>query len=234
MSPVPIVGASTCFAQAAQPSFDCSKVRTSDERVICSDERLSELDQAVAIAYGQVDQKLQKEAALSAARESLTARRACGADPLCILDQQVNVLGVYSDLGSQVPIPPWVGSYRLKLATARPERFVDGLPEAVGQCTKTKIASISTRFGDELKPPTQTLDSSGSAISFANRGYQVSYDYIPALGELRIGDEVLLCLVSIPKGCPPSDDRGRGYSGTNLRTGASWILPDAQHMCGGA
>ena len=30
------------------------------------------------------------------------------------------------------------------------------------------------------------------------------------------------------------DERGRVYSGTNLRTRGSWQLPDAQHMCGGA
>jgi uncharacterized protein len=225
--------AGTSIAQPANPSFDCAKARTSDERTICTDERLSELDQAVSIAYSQVDHKYRKDA-VSAARESLAARRDCGADRLCILDQQVNILGVYSNLGSQVPIPPWVGGYRVKLASAQPERFVQGLPKTVGQCTRTKIASISTRFGEELKPPTEELDSSGSAVTFANKGYQVSYEYIPALAASHIGDEVLLCLVSIPKGCPPGDDRGRIYSGTNLRTRGSWILPDAQHMCGGA
>jgi hypothetical protein len=47
------------------------------------------------------------------------------------------------------------------------------------------------------------LDSSGSAVSFANEGYQVSYSYIPALADSHIGDEVLFCLSSIPKNCPP-------------------------------
>jgi hypothetical protein len=69
----------------------------------------------------------------------------------------------------------------------------------VGQCTITKIASISTRFGEELKPPTDELDSSGTAISYANTGYQVSYSYIAAIAQSHIGGEVLLCLVSIPK-----------------------------------
>ncbi|MBV8773020.1 MAG: hypothetical protein JO166_11945, partial [Deltaproteobacteria bacterium] len=56
----------------------------------------------------------------------------------------------------------------------------------------TKIASISTRFGEELKPPTQELDSSGTAVSYADGGYQVSYSYIAAVGASHIGDEVLL------------------------------------------
>jgi hypothetical protein len=104
----------------------------------------------------------------------------------------------------------------------------------VGQCTITKIASITTRFGEELKPPTDELDSSGTAITYANSGYQVSYSYIPAIAGSHLGDEVLLCLVSVPKNCPPGDDRGRIYSGTDLSTKGSWLLPDAQHSCGGA
>jgi hypothetical protein len=45
---------------------------------------------------------------------------------------------------------------------------------------------------------------------------------------------VLLCLVSIPKNCPAGDERGKIYSATNLNTTAYWLLPDAQHGCGGA
>ena len=104
----------------------------------------------------------------------------------------------------------------------------------VGQCTITKIASISTRFGEELKPPTDELDSSATVISYANTGYQVSYSYIAAIAQSHIGGEVLLCLVSIPKNCPAGDERGKIYSATNLNTTAYWLLPDAQHGCGGA
>ena len=108
------------------------------------------------------------------------------------------------------------------------------MPNHVGQCTITKIASISTRFGEELKPPTDELDSSGTAISYANTGYQVSYSYIAAIAQSHIGDEVLLCLVSTPKNCPAGDERGKIYSATNLNTTAYWLLPDAQHGSGGA
>jgi hypothetical protein len=74
-----------------------------------------------------------------------------------------------------------------------------------------------------------------SEVSYANGGYRVSQpSFVPAIAESRGGDKVLLCLVSIPKNCPPEDDRGRLYSGTNLRTGGSWLLPDSIHMCGGA
>ena len=48
------------------------------------------------------------------------------------------------------------------------------------------------------------------------------------------GDKVLMCLVAIPHDCPPGDDRGRVYTVTNMRTAATWTLPDSQHSCGGA
>ena len=50
----------------------------------------------------------------------------------------------------------------------------------------------------------------------------------------RVGDPVTLCLVSIPRNCPPGDDRGKVYSAANWRTQERWSLPDSQHSCGGA
>ncbi len=101
----------------------------------------------------------------------------------------------------------------------------DALPTEVGACSETTIADIGYRLGDP---------DSGSAISYANGGVQVSYDTIPEIHRSRIGDPVKLCLVSIPEDCPPGDDRGKVYSASNLRTGESWEAPDSQHSCGGA
>jgi uncharacterized protein len=228
-----VLTTSAAHAQQAEPSFDCRRAKAPDERVICNDSRLAELDQAVAIAYSQTGSD-SKEEAHKVVRESLAARHSCGGDRICILDQQINALDTLSDLGSKVPVPPWVGSYHIELFNERPGPPTKTLPEHVGQCTVTKVAAISTRFGEELKPPTDEMDSSGSAVSFANEGYQVSYSYIPAIADSHIGDEVLLCLVSLPKDCPPGDYRGKFYSTTNLKTKGFWLLPDAQHMCGGA
>jgi uncharacterized protein len=225
--------ASAGSAQSANPSFDCAKASKPDERVICGDDRLAELDQAVSIAFGQAVRKFKDEARKIAA-ESLAARHACGTERLCILDQQVKAIEEYADLGSSVPVPAWVGTYRAEIFTARGKPPNKALPKRVGQCAITKIAGISTRFGDELKKPADETDSSGSAVTYANDGYQVSYSYIQALADSHIGDEVLLCLSSIPENCPPGDIRGRMYSATNLRTKGSWLLPDSQHMCGGA
>jgi hypothetical protein len=101
----------------------------------------------------------------------------------------------------------------------------EDLPPEIGACSETTIEDIGYRLGDP---------DSGSAISYANGGGQVSYDTIPEIHRSRVGDPVRLCLVSIPEDCPPGDDRGKVYSATNLRTGESWEAPDSQHSCGGA
>ena len=107
------------------------------------------------------------------------------------------------------------------------------LPQVVGECVVTSIAKIGDRFGAPIGA-TARENQMGSAVVFANGGYQVSYDWVAALAHSRVGDRVRMCLVSIPQDCPAGDDRGRYYKTTNLRSGENWELPDAQHMCGGA
>ena len=106
------------------------------------------------------------------------------------------------------------------------------LPAAVGQCSETTIAKLGERLEDGATG--QPIPGSGSAVTFANRGYQVSYDEEPGIRHSRRGDPVRICLVKLPQNCPPGDHRGRIYTTTNLRTGASWTLPDSEHSCGGA
>jgi len=100
------------------------------------------------------------------------------------------------------------------------------LPTRVGQCNVTTVTQIESRLDG--------MPGSGSAISYVNGGYQVSYDAIPGIQSARAGDQVKLCLVSIPHNCPAGDVRGRVYRATNLRSGSSWTAPDAEHGCGGA
>ena len=100
------------------------------------------------------------------------------------------------------------------------------LPTSVGQCSVTTVKQIESRL--------EGMPVSGSAISYFNGGYQVSYDIIPAIQASRPGDSVRLCLVLIPRHCPPGDVRGRVYRATNLRSGGTWTAPDSEHSCGGA
>jgi hypothetical protein len=116
--------------------------------------------------------------------------------------------------------------------TFAPPALAAGLPVRIGQCSTTTVEQVETRLVDGST--NQPMPGSGSAIEFANGGYQVSYDQVPAVDRSRPGDPVSMCLVSVPRHCPPGDDRGRMYKTTNLRTRGSWTLPDAEHECGGA
>lgn len=113
------------------------------------------------------------------------------------------------------------------LAASGPARAED-LPTRVGACSESTISFIGGRLEGDGNFET------GTAVRFENGGAQISYDREEGVVNSRIGDRVRICLVSIPEGCPPGDDRGRVYVTTNLRTGASWEMPDSAHMCGGA
>jgi hypothetical protein len=115
------------------------------------------------------------------------------------------------------------------VAAAPPHR--SAMPARVGHCARTSVELAETRLVDGDNRP---VPGSGSAIRYANGGYQVSYDQVAAVDASRPGDPIRICLVSIPRHCPPGDRRGRFYKATNLRTGRSWTLSDAEHMCGGA
>ncbi|MBL6078901.1 hypothetical protein JMJ56_12855 [Belnapia sp. T18] len=105
------------------------------------------------------------------------------------------------------------------------------LPQRVGACVETRVEAVDTRLvGGDNRP----VPGSGSAVRFANGGYQVGYDTVPGIEDSRRGDRVLMCLVALPSNCPPGDSRGRVYTVTNLRTLQSWTRPDASHRCSGA
>ncbi len=110
-------------------------------------------------------------------------------------------------------------------------RVGSAMPTVAGTCAFTRVTRVHHRLvGEDNRP----IRDSGSAVQLANGVYGVSYEQLPAVDTSRAGDRVLTCLVSIPRGCPPGDNRGRVYTTTNLRTEQSWTLPDAAHRCGGA
>src|ERR1039458_3276856 len=108
----------------------------------------------------------------------------------------------------------------LSCAVCLPAQAGD-LPKKVGECVNTTIKSVGTRLDG--------VPDSGSAVSFANGGYQVGYDRVPAIEQSKRGDPVSMCLVSVPRDCPKGDDRGRTYRTTNQRTHQSWTLADSSH-----
>lgn len=88
-----------------EPSFDCSNATHADEATICADSRLSELDQAASIAYGQAKRATGTPRALRIARQGLVLRADCGTDKVCILDDQVALIVQYQLL--EVPRKPY-------------------------------------------------------------------------------------------------------------------------------
>jgi hypothetical protein len=111
-------------------------------------------------------------------------------------------------------------------AAAPAEEIASAAPANVGDCVETTVTLVGPRL--------EGVPDSGSGIEYANGLAQVEYDVIPGIANSQVGDAVRLCLVSVPENCPPGDDRGRVYAGTNLRTNETWSAPDSQHMCGGA
>lgn len=105
-------------------------------------------------------------------------------------------------------------------------------PTRVGKCSNTSVAKVGTRLMDGVtgKP----ILGSGTSIELTNGIYLVSYDTVPEAESSKPRDPVKLCLISIPKNCPPGDNRGKIYKVTNLRTKKTFTLPDSQHSCGGA
>ncbi len=75
---------------AAAASFDCGKAKTADEKAICADQTLSELDVAMATLYGVRMQIPMLMGARGAARDEqvawLAKRRACGGDVACLTE----------------------------------------------------------------------------------------------------------------------------------------------------
>jgi uncharacterized protein len=99
------------------------------------------------------------------------------------------------------------------------------IPTRVGACSLTSITLVGTRLAGV---------AGSSAVTEANGAVQISYDQIPTIGASRRGDPALVCLVSVPRDCPPGDARGKVYGVANLRTLGAWALPDSEHSCGGA
>jgi hypothetical protein len=118
------------------------------------------------------------------------------------------------------------------LAVLDPASAADRIPVKVGDCARTHVAKLEQRLADG-KTGTP-VPGSGSAITFTDGLYQVSYDEVDAINNSRVGDPVFVCLIELPKNCPPGDHRGKIYTATNLRRLESWTLPDSEHECGGA
>jgi uncharacterized protein len=221
-------------ALADGPSFDCRKAQLPTEKAICADPQMSAIDALVTKAYGGFEPAFGGDKR-KIARGLAADRNACKSDAACIVSAQNNALQTYGFA------PHWVEAYNegligkkaLNTGAREPKNADQSLPASVGQCSVTHIKTLTTRLGDD--PLATASPEGGSAATFVNGGSAVSYDRDAGLAACMVGDPVVLCLMSIPRDCPEGDLRGRVYYGVNLRfQNAWWVLPDAEHLCGGA
>lgn len=151
--------------------------------------------------------------------------RACGDDQGC----QLLVLADRQDSLSNETRQTLVAEMRYRATgTLNPKT------EKLGDCHATTIRRLGDAFDGPLKAPDDAGLTQGVSVGFANRLFQTGRDDVPALRRAKVGDRVSVCLVRVPRGCPKGDDRGRGYLTLNLRTGETWRLANAHHLCGGA
>lgn len=223
-------------APQARPSFDCSKATTADEKAICANPVLADIDVLIAEAYRGYEPRFQQKKRI--ARQLLEDRGACGSDAACIAAVLSNSYDTYiSGRDGELEAEPWVRSYatgmigRKAAALARDPRGVaTALPEKPGQCARTRIDKVSTRFGEPLNFSNR---DDGIVIGYENGGHQVSYSR-EGLRDILAGHEVVICLMSIPRDCPEGDERGRIYYTLDIETFTEWTMPDSSHFCGGA
>jgi uncharacterized protein len=220
-------------ARADGPSFDCRKASLPVEKSICADPQLSAIDALVAKAFSGFEPAFGGDKR-KIARALIADRNACGQDAACIVSAQNNALQTYGTA------PSWVQDYNVALigkkaldtAARHPGSPDRPLPSSIGQCAFTHITALTTRLGDD---PLETAGpEAGSLARFSNGGAGVSYDREPGLASAKVGAPVVMCLISIPRDCPEGDERGRLYYGVDLTIQGTWVLPDSQHLCGGA
>lgn len=215
---------------AADPSFDCKLARTLDEKTICSNPYLAQIDSLVAHAYRTNETEFQTKKSIVS--RSLKHRAECGEDDACIASVQLSAYRAYK------ATEPWVSNYVRGLVSSRAALLAKGLIEGVAgipakhaQCSRTRIKSVTTRFGEAV---TYDNDADGTAVTYENGGFVISYDREEGLYSAKEGQPVIMCLLSVPYDCPDGDDRGRFYYTLSLEANADWVVADAHHMCGGA
>lgn len=215
---------------SADPSFNCGRAKTDDEKAICSDQTLSQIDSLIAEAYRTYTAEFQSKGRV--AKLLLHDRNFCGSDKICIAAVQWGALETFGGRES------WVQNFavaavgkRAALIGRKETEFEHRIPTKPGECVKTRIKAITTRFGE---PITYENADAGTSVEYENGGRVVSYDRNAGFYDAQAGQPVVFCLMTIPHDCPDGDDRGRTYYSLNLATKGEWLLSDTQHMCGGA
>jgi hypothetical protein len=105
----------------------------------------------------------------------------------------------------------------------------------VGTCYQTTVARTGGRFHWNERPPLRTDPHDDElVVEYADGHVMLDWEFNFRVSQWRRGDRVRLCVVSLPRNCPPGDFRGVEYRARNARTGEVWRSGDSAHVCGGA
>lgn len=121
-----------------------------------------------------------------------------------------------------------------------PAARAEPAPTSVGRCSQTTVTSKRFRMapspGDPGYRPSSSPLGKEVLISLANGigVYAGDGDAFILSNTFAAGHRVRLCLDSVPKNCPPGDDRGKVYRLTDLQTQRTLKGIDSWHLCGGA
>jgi uncharacterized protein len=220
-----MLGAPLAYADGA--SFNCANARSKDEIAICKDPVLPDIDYLIGKAFDGFKPEFRSKR--DVARAFLADRSICGSDAACIAAVQARTIETYGGAA------PWINLFAealmgRKAASYAGSQLSNDELERPGQCAKTKITKLTTRFGE---PVDDSNADAGTAIEFENGSHQVSYGRDGLLG-IKPGQLAVVCMMSRLHDCPEGDDRGTLLLTFDLETGTQWVLADSQHMCGGA
>ena len=112
---------STSIATAESPSFDCSRARYHDEFAICSVPELARLDNIASRGYLYVKESQGRFAADAIGVPFLNVRHACGSDPDCIRQSQLQAIAAYQADGAPISVPksPTAETHHLPTTSSR-------------------------------------------------------------------------------------------------------------------
>lgn len=99
-----------------------------------------------------------------------------------------------------------------------------------GKCESTLISKV----GHRIEGNSEFSRTSGSAVTFANGAFLVSYSESAVVRGSKVGDPVLLCTVSTQQGCPAGRPPSKTIVMVNLKTSRFWKADTSSHSCDGA
>lgn len=192
------------------PSFDCNKAKSYSEILVCSNTELSYKDNLIAALYRNFlvgDSKIENQNHQIKQSQIfwIKSRNKCN-NQNCVGDTYNSRI---SELKSQIAYKP-----------------TNETKKVLGACFLDKIKSIEPRLNNG------SFDS-GVFSDYESGTRAVSYDAQSEVIKSRPGDNIIVCLKSLPDNCPVGDERGAVYFTHNLRTGENWVLPADSHSCGG-